>query len=226
MVGLAGIYQLAKCFLSPLAALMATAFQLGVIFYTFAAVEFNVNVVSLALWPWTAYFFWKAYQEDRLKHWLMFGVLMALNILNKYVGSVLGMALFMFVILYRPARSVLKNPKAYLAGCTCVLGVLPHLVWLYQHDFEMFSYIAGRNSVGKIKSVARHVIYPVKFLLAQVFFALPAGATLGVFACKTAKMERVRDKEKEVFLLCIGIIPTAFWMVSSLISGNALKSMD
>ena len=66
LVGLLGIYKLAKCFLPPLSALMATAFQLGVIFYTFSAVELNVNVISLALWPWTAYFFWQAYRKDKL----------------------------------------------------------------------------------------------------------------------------------------------------------------
>ena len=64
---------------------MATAFQLGIIFYTFSAVEFNVNVISVALWPWTTYFFWQAYKKDKLKNWVLFGVFMALNILNKYV---------------------------------------------------------------------------------------------------------------------------------------------
>ena len=33
------------------------------------------------------------------------------------------------------------------------------------------------------------------------------------------------NKEKKFFLLCVGIIPTAFWMISALISGNALKDM-
>lgn len=224
-LGLLGIYKLAKCFLPPLSALMATAFQLGIIFYHFSAVEFNVNVISLALWPWTAYFFWQAYKKDKLKNWLLFGAFMALNILNKYVGSVLGMALFAFVLLNKKAWRLFKNPKAYLAGILCGVLLIPHLMWLYDNNFEMLNYIGKRNTAGKIKSVARHIIYPVKFLLAQILFALPAGLTFFLFARKTDKTRLPQNKEKEIFLLCMGIIPTAFWMVSSLISGNALKDM-
>ena len=225
LVGLLGIYRLAKCFLPPLSALMATAFQLGIIFYTFSAVEFNVNVISLALWPWTAYFFWRAYKKDKLKNWLLFGLFMALNIFNKYVGSVLGIALFVFVVLYRPAWRIFKNPKAYLAGIVCIILLIPHFLWLYDNHFEMLNYIGERSGKGKIKSVFRHVIYPVKFLLAQILFVLPAGLTYWLFAKRTEKTKMPHNKETKFFLLCVGIIPTAFWMISALISGNALKDM-
>ena len=46
-----------------------------------------------------------------------------------------------------------------------------------------------------------------------------------MFARKTEKTRLPKNREKEIFLLCVGLIPTAFWMVSSLISGNALKDM-
>ena len=225
LAGLLGIYKLAKCFLPPMSALMATAFQLGVIFYTFSAVEFNVNVISLALWPWTAYFFWQAYEKDKLKNWILLGIFMALNILNKYVGSVLGIAFVAFVICNKKAWRLFKNPKAYLSVIVCVLLLFPHLMWLYDNNFEMLNYIESRNNTGKIKSLARHLIYPVKFLLAQVLFVLPAALTFWLVARKTHKTRLPQNKEKEVFLLCMGIIPTAFWMISSFISGNALKDM-
>ena len=225
LAGLWGIYKLAKCFLPPLSALMATAFQLGILFYTFSAVEFNVNVISIALWPWTAYFFWRAYQKNKLKNWLLLGVFMALNILNKYVGSVLGMALGVFIVCDKKAWRIFKNPRAYLAAFVCLILLIPHLKWLYDTHFEMLNYIGTRNNVGKIKSVFRHVIYPVKFLLAQVLFALPAGLTFYLFSRKTDKTRLPKNKEKEIFLLCVGIIPTAFWMLSSFVSGNTLKDM-
>ena len=225
LIGLLGIYKLAKCFLPPMSALMATAFQMGIIFYHFSAVEFNVNVISLALWPWTAYFFWLAYQKDKLKNWVLFGGFMALNILNKYVGSVLGIALFTFVLFNKKAWRLFKNPKAYLSVIVCFSLLIPHLIWLYENNFEILNYIESRNNVGKIKLMARHVIYPVKFLLAQILFALPAGLTFWLFARKSDKTHLPKNKEKEIFLLSVGIIPTAFWMLSSLISGNALKDM-
>ena len=225
LVGLLGIYKLAKCFLPPLSSLMATAFQLGIIFYTFSAVEFNVNVISLALWPWTTYFFWRAYQKDKLKNWVLFGILMALNILNKYVGSVLGLALFAFVLLNKKAWKVFKNPKAYLAGIVCILLLIPHFLWLYQNNFEMLNYMGKRSGTSKIKSFIKHIVYPVKFLLAQILFILPASLTFCLFARKTPKTNLPYEREKKIFLLAVGCVPTLFWVITSLFSGNALKDM-
>ena len=59
LIGLVGIYKLARCFLPNPQAVLATVFQMGIVFYHFSATEFNVNVLSLAIWPWCAYYFWK-----------------------------------------------------------------------------------------------------------------------------------------------------------------------
>ena len=225
VLGLFGIYCLARLFLKPVPALLATAFQMGIIYYHFAAVEFNVNVLSLALWPWTAFVFWRAWRQDKWADWILFGLLMGVNVLNKYVGGVLGLALGIFILICPEARRILKNPKAYISALVGGLCLLTHLHWLYQNDFEMWKYIATRNTIGKMTSGLRHIVYPVKFLAAQVLFALPAGLTYFLMARQAPKdMERT-DRTERMFLLCLGIVPTAFWMVSTLISGKALKDM-
>lgn len=225
LIGLCGIYRLACQFLKPMTALLATFFQLGIIFYHFSTVEFNVNVVSLALWPWTAFFFWRAYRQDKMSDWLMFGVLMAANILNKYVGSVLGIALLVFVMGCPSARRICLNPKAWLGGSVCILCLVPHLMWLYDTQFEMLNYISSRNGSGKMKSVFRHLFYPAKFLLAQVLFALPAGITYWLFVRRLPKRKSENKRDEQLFLLCLGIVPTLFWVISSLVSGTPLKDM-
>lgn len=225
VLGLFGIYRLGRLFLKPVPALLATAFQMGIIFYHFAAVEFNVNVLSLALWPWTAFFFWQAWRQDKWTDWILFGVMMGVNVLNKYVGSVLGLALGCFVLICPEARRILKNPKAYVSALVGSLCLLPHLHWLYQNNFEMWKYIAARNTTGKMASGLRHIVYPVKFLAAQILFALPAGLTYFLMARKAPKDAERTDRAERMFLLCLGIVPTAFWMISTLISGKALKDM-
>lgn len=225
VLGLFGIYRLARLFLKPVQALLATAFQMGIIYYHFAAVEFNVNVLSLALWPWTAFVFWRAWRQDRWADWILFGIMMGVNVLNKYVGSVLGLALGCFVLICPEARRILKNPKAYISALVGGICLLPHLGWLYQNDFEMWKYIASRNTTGKMTSGLRHIVYPVKFLAAQILFALPAGLTFFLMSRKAPRAEQKIDRADRLFLLCLGIVPTAFWMVSALISGKALKDM-
>ncbi len=223
--GLWGIYKLAKCFLSETQAILATVFQLGIIFYHFSATEFNVNVVSLSIWPWCTYFFWQAYLHDKLKYWSFFGVLMGVNILNKYVGGILGVALAFFVLLTPNARRLLKNPKAYLSVVVCFIVCLPHLCWLYETNFTMLNYISTRNPKGEITSFFKHFVYPLKFFGAQVLYVLPAIITFYFFSRKQKRVEFQKDIEISHFLLCIGVIPTSFWMVKSALWGTPLKDM-
>ena len=150
---------------------------------------------------------------------------MALNILNKYVGGILGLALLAFVVLNAPARRVLWSPKAWLGGLICALCLFPHAWWLYQTDFESLSYISERTGAGKIKSAVRYLFYPVKFLAAQVLFVLPAGLTYTLFARRLPKQTANIGRDEKVFLLCLGIVPTLFWVGSSLLSGTPLKDM-
>ena len=76
LIGFIFIYKLAKCFLSEGKAVLSVMLLEGVIYYGFSAQEYNVNVVSLALWPLTAYYFLQALnkntmrKEMRLKHFL------------------------------------------------------------------------------------------------------------------------------------------------------------
>jgi len=225
LMGIAGIYKLAKHFLPPLQAVLAAAFQLGILLYHFSATEFNVNVISLAIWPWCTYYFWQAYRFNKLKHWLLFGALMGVNVLNKYVGGLLAVALVVFVLITPQARTLMKNPKAYISVCICILICLPHLLWLYDHDFAMLGYIATRNPTGKITSILRHFAYPLKFLSAQLLFVLPAAITFVFFTKKQPKETTEKNTTATRFLLCICVIPTLFWVSKAAIFGAPVKSM-
>ena len=63
--GLIYIYRLAKQFVGEQKAVLATMLQFGIIYYDFSSVEYNVNVVSLSLWPMCAFYFWQAYKDNK-----------------------------------------------------------------------------------------------------------------------------------------------------------------
>ena len=60
-LGVVYIYKLARLFVDEYKAVLAAMLQFGIIYYDFSSVEFNVNVISLALWPMCTYYFWQAY---------------------------------------------------------------------------------------------------------------------------------------------------------------------
>lgn len=231
-LGVVYIYKLARCFLDKTRAIVAAALQFCIIYYGYSTPEYNVNVVSVGLWPVCAYYFWLGYTQNRWRDWLLFGALVGLNLLNKYVSAMLLAALGIFVISDRNIIKLIKNIKIYGAILVAILFVAPHIWWLWQNDFEAFKYIAQRNHGGSITSFWRHLIYPLKFLGAQILFAAPALLTYMWFwrkECSANKQTELSSGVENVatsrFIFCTALIPAVMFAVICLLSGNAAKSM-
>lgn len=236
VLGVVYIYRLAKLFLNPTKAMLAALLQFGVIYYDFSSVEFNVNVLSLALWPMCAYYFWRAYTENHLRDWLLFGMFCALNILNKYVSALQILSFALFVLWSGNTFSLLKNYKPYAAIFLCLLVLMPHLYWLMMNNFETLNYFAARSGGGKISGPWGHAVYPLKFIGAQILFCATALLTYLSFYGKNkcaapvslkSIFSRQNDQQGTAakFIFSGTIAPIAIFALISLINGHALKSM-
>lgn len=224
-LGVAYIWRLARCFLSTHTALLAALLQFGIIYYNFSSVEFNVNVISLALWPMCAFYFWRAYTQNKWTDWLLFGLFAGINLLNKYISGILLMSLALFVLADKGALKLLKNIKVYVAAIICLLVIAPHVWWLYQNNFEMWHYMAQRSSGGKITAWYRHLAYPLKFLAAQLLFCLPALLTYFIFRRRDKMPKPTTDKQNSLFIFITAVAPISIFALIGLISGSTLKSM-
>ena len=224
-LGVVYIYKLARCFLNRLRAILATALQFGIIYYGYSTPEFNVNVISVGLWPMCAYYFWRGYTQNKWRDWLLFGILVGLNLLNKYVGAMLLIALGFFVISDRNIIKLIKNIKVYIAATVVILLLAPHVWWLWQNDFEAFKYISQRNHGGSITSFWGHFVYPLKFVMAQILFALPALLTFACFWQHHKSDDFTGTSTQSRFICCTALLPAATFALICLLSGNAAKSM-
>lgn len=229
LLGVIYIYKLAILFLDKNKAVMAAMLQMGVIYYNLSSVEFNVNVISLALWPMCAYYFWLAYQNNKLKDWLLFGVLCGINLLNKYTAALLLFAIGVFILTDAKGRRQLLSYKIYLAAICCGLLLFPHIWWLAEHNFEMLNYILMRNGGDNHDALNgwwRHLFYPLKFFGGQILFSLAALICFAVFYKKSEKEPLPEfSSAQSRFLLICGFLPMLIFMTISLIAGTPLKSM-
>ena len=225
VIGIFYIYKLAREFIDETLSILAAMLQFGIIFYNFSTPEFNVNIIAIALWPMSAYYFWRAYRKDRWSDWLLFAIATALNLLNKYIAILLLFALAIFVLLSPKRKQILKNYKAYSAAFLCLLLLAPHLWWLYDHDFETFNYISARNKEGNIVSWWRHIFYPVKFLGAQILFTAATWLTYSGFYIKSEKIKSTLNAIEQKYLLIISFVPVLTMAFIGIITGNPLKSM-
>ena len=225
-LGVFYIWRLAKIFVGANKAVIAAMLQFGIIYYNFSSAEYNVNVVSIALWPICAFYFWQAYRYDKWKDWILFAVFAAANILNKYTGGVLLLALALFVVCDKDARQVIAKPKAYIAGIIAFCLLIPHLYWLMKTDFVSFDYIVRRSHGGKFSdSLWGHIIYPAKFIGAQILFTAAAWISYACYYVKSEKEKITHNKSQTNFVLCCGFVPLIVFLVIAVINGEPLKSM-
>ena len=225
IIGLWYIYKSARCFLAENKAILAALLQLGIIYYHFSAVEFNVNVLSIALWPLGSYYFWRGYTDNKWKNWLLFGLFAGLNLLNKYIGGVLLLTLALFATADKKAFALLKNIKVWVAGLVCLAVLVPHLQWLYATDFEMLNYMVSRGGKSTIAFPLNHIVYPLKFLAAQLLFAAAMLITFFGFYRHSAKEKRPAVSSATLFIAITAAAPVLIFALIAVISGNSLKSM-
>ncbi len=224
--GLIYIYKFARLFLSEEKSLIAALILEGVAYYNMVTPEYNVNIIALMLWPAVTYHFYLAVTKNKLSDWLLFGLFCGLNILTKYVSGILLICFACYLITTRKGRACLKSWKLYLGAILGIGVIIPHLIWLHNHDYFVFDYFLGRSQGGKsLPYGLAHLLYPLKFLGSQILTSLFAFIVL-IVAYKFSPKEKSNiDKNDKKILFMVGILPVLIMVSISLILGIKLKSM-
>lgn len=227
LIGFVYIYKLAQCFMGKECAVFSVMVLEGVIYYGFSSLEFNVNVVSLALWPATVYYFYRALCGGNLKYWALTGIFSGLNLVNKYVSGILLLAMLLFMLFDKEARGKFKTFGPYVAGIMCLVIIFPHLCWLYQYDFFVLDYFLSRGGKAGFENLPflRHIVYPLKFIGAQILFGIGAALIyFGALAGGKRETRRISDFDFK-FIVFHGIVPLILMFIISFAGGIKLKSM-
>lgn len=228
LVGFIYIYRLAREFMSKERATMAVMLLAGVIYYGFSAIEYNVNVVSLCLWPMTAFYFYRAINENRFADWLLTGLFAGLNLFNKYTSGIMLFAMLLLMLYNKKARAYLKSYQPYVCALVCFVVILPHLLWLFDHNFFSFSYFVGRGSAKDAFAdfvLLKHIVYSLKFIGAQILFGLGAFLIYAIACYHQKRFEVKANQFQKDFLLIMGLLPVFLMALISFVFGLKLKSM-
>lgn len=225
LLGFIYIYKLARVMLQKRAAVLATMILEGCIYYGFTTAEYNVNVISLALWPMTAYYFYRAMAKNTLRYWVYVGVLVAANVLNKYMCGALFAGMGLYLICTPEGRAQFKHLGLYVSGAVALVCIIPHMIWLYETDFMAMAYMTARGSVETKYTALSHVIYPAKFLLSQAVAVLGVVILFLIGYLKSSKEKRPQETAQKRFLIFVGLLPLLIFAGISAFNGMYLKSM-
>lgn len=229
LVGFIFIYKIACCFIEKKKAVLSVMLLEGVIYYGFSSLEYNVNVLSLALWPLLTYYFYLALKENKLIYWGLTGVFAGLNILNKYVSGILLLCMALYMLFTPQGRAKFKTVGPYLTFIVFIAIITPHVMWLYHHNCYVLDYFIGRAahqaSETLLWEIMERFYFPIKFLASQILFGL---LTLIVFYLAYRKSEKENatlNSEDKSFLLYMGGAPILLFALISFLLGMKMKSM-
>ena len=200
----------------------------GIYFYNFTSTEFNVNVCQLPFWALTVFYFWQAFKKDDNSNWLLFGVFAALGILSKYLFLYLLVSILIFLI-YIFIKNKQFNFKYILAGAVFLIMLIPHLIWLADHNYSTIHYAIFRSVDDPLSGFEGskfldHLLYPIIFLGKQAGILLPFFVMLFFVVSKFKTKINYKDK-KILFLISISILPIVLVFLTSLITGARIRTM-
>lgn len=215
IIGFIYIYKLAKNFLSEEKAFCSVMILQACHYYTYSVVldNFNCNIILLAFWPAVAYYFYKGINQERTKDWITFGILTGLAFCGKYQIVFLIFALFLYLLI--ADRQQFRKKGIYIAFLSGLAIILPHIVWVWQHDFFCLNYMtqrAGANEIHKslLSNTIEPIFYCTKFLADQILASL---GCIAFYAFTAIQAKNIKFKNGElprndrIFILSIAVIP-------------------
>ena len=194
----------------------------GIFFYNFTTPEFNVNVCQLPFWALTVYYCWKGLKQDDITSWLLFGLFAGLGILSKYLFIYLLIALGVFFIYLIIKKKF--NFKCLISLISCLIVLLPHLIWLVDNSYTTITYALHRTGIEDSNFFINHISYPSIFLGKQIGILIPFFVMFFFIVSKFKTKINFKDK-KLVFLTAINIVPIILIFLTSLFMGVKIRTM-
>ena len=216
------VWRLGLRLLDPARAAFGVLALMGVYFFTWPTIEFNHNVAQMPIWACAVWLFHRGITHWRYQDWLLLGGVSGLGLLTKYSYIMLLAAMFLWLLVRAELRPRLLRPQPWLGVVVMGLVVLPHLLWLLEHDFLPFSYAASRSAAAA--TAESRWWGPLKFLVVQLIDHLPL-----LLVLLLTGFWRLRCWHKPLkgsaFLFWMGVMPALLTALGALITGAGTRDM-
>lgn len=166
------VWALARPLVGPVGALVAVLIIDGMHYFQYTAVKFNHDVIQLPIWAVAGLSYHAALKRKRLSAWIWCGIAVGLALWAKYFVVVLAAPLVLFLLFDREARPAWRTAGPWVAIGVAFAIMLPHLVWLVEHQFLPFAYANARAT--RVRGWYDHLWHPAFFVGGQLLAVLPS----------------------------------------------------
>ncbi|SPF49922.1 conserved membrane hypothetical protein [Syntrophobacter sp. SbD1] len=136
----------------------------------------TIDAPFLCFWSVALYMFWVGLEkkEGFSREWIGLTAAIGLGLLSKQVMGAFIVFMFVFAVVSKADRYVLKSPKLWLASLLGLAALIPPLLWNARHGWATLHHTAGHFMRGKSYPIATFVdfisgqiavISPVTWLL-------------------------------------------------------------
>lgn len=219
------VWRLARKFVSPVHALISVFLLELITNYNIDAIDFDDNVLQICFWALIIFFFYQALTSQKIRHWLAVGFFAALALLSKYFVVILFVPMLGVLLTDRQAWKSFFRPGLYLAILLTLLLILPHLIWLFHHDFltVRYSFMRAATSTNWLSHLRNPWHFGYSYLLGFVlplmlFLVLLWGRPLG----EPIATRRTISSFQWQFLWWLVVGPFLLLLLLSLMTGMAL----
>lgn len=225
IVGFYFLYKLAKIFLTEKQSIVSILLMEGCLTYSYMSGfdGFNPNFLMFVFLPAITYYLYKCIDENKLYYWVILGICTGLAFLSKYQFVLLFLSLLIYLLIFK--RRVFKEKGIYIAFVLSLVIFLPHLMWLFNHDFFSFLYFSNceENYLTAYQGWTKYIQAPFMFLLLNFVMVLGTLIMFGIlylYASKNnLKIEKSLEKEKIAYLIFAGILPFILQVLPACFTG-------
>jgi len=214
LLALWSVWKLGRTVLTERLALIASLVMLPYLFFTCKPIWFNQNNVLIAFWALSIYLVFQALQTNQKRYWGTAGIALGLSFHAKYPAVFLVLSILIYMFTQASGRKLFRTPGPWITTLMAFLIFLPHLIWLYAHDFVTLTYASAGQSIHTmfLTQWNRHIFSPLHFTFLQftyLFLTLVIMIPVIGFAWqwKIQYHEQGKARECEKFLFYCFMIP-------------------
>ena len=228
ILALWSVWKLGRTVLEERLALLGAFSVLPYVFFTSQSTMYNQNNVLIAFWCLSVYLCFQAFQTNQKRYWMSAGIALGLAFHAKYSAVFLVVSILAYMLVRKDGRRYFRTQGPYLTTLMAFLVFLPHLVWLFHHDFAPLAYASGTRRPALLQWHQR-IFGPSYFAVTQLRFCIPflfilIPAVGFVWNWKIRRNEQNKVSECEKFLFYCFMIPLVCHVLYSGIRGYRLST--
>ncbi len=214
-------YRTARLWFDEYRAVTAALVLYFLHYYTPSWMKFSTYFAEIALAPMAVWSLFSAIRTQKFRYWLIFGKLCALGLLNKYSFGLQIAGMGVVLLSDREFRKELRRPGIWIAALLCCILLIPHVLWLYRHDFICFTHIGHRLEDEPDRFLALGVlgtaVYPLATTAGAILLArfLPPKLTPAPAACS-------RETQVLRWSLILTLLPPACYLLLALCGDDVI----